>query len=137
MKRLLRQDYRGCSYLPLGRFSCPSPRFRLHSRRGQLTVSSVHDGIRQSQRCILTHGLPLERTRRSCAVAGLGSDRQTLNHRGGDPPTQGLFCVGCHRAKNLSRLLARLAAKATMYNCGQRINDCLGRPLRYLADLLV
>ena len=47
------------------------------------------------------------------------------------------FGLERHRAKTLAGLLARLAAKVAAYTCGQRINDSLGRPLRYLADLLV
>jgi hypothetical protein len=33
--------------------------------------------------------------------------------------------------------LARLSAKVAAYTCGQRLNALLGRPLRWLADLLV
>src|SRR5215217_470046 len=47
------------------------------------------------------------------------------------------FGLERHRAKTLSGLLARLAAKVAAYTCGQQINDSLGRPLRHLADLLV
>ena len=47
------------------------------------------------------------------------------------------FGLERHRAKTLSGLLSRLAAKIAAYTCGQRINDSLGRPLRHLADLLV
>jgi hypothetical protein len=47
------------------------------------------------------------------------------------------FGLERHRAKTLSGLLTRLAAKVAAYTCGQRINDSLGRPLRHLADLLV
>jgi len=47
------------------------------------------------------------------------------------------FGLERHRAKTLSGLLTRLAAKIAAYTCGQRINDSLGRPLRHLADLLV
>jgi hypothetical protein len=42
-----------------------------------------------------------------------------------------------HRAKTLGGLLARLAAKVAAYTCAQRINECLGRPKRQLADLLL
>ena len=48
-----------------------------------------------------------------------------------------LFALERHRAKTLGGLLARLAAKMAAYNCGQRLNEQLGRPLRHLADLLV
>jgi hypothetical protein len=48
-----------------------------------------------------------------------------------------LFGLERHRAKTLSELLTRLAAKVAAYTCGQRINDRLGRPLRHLADLLI
>lgn len=48
-----------------------------------------------------------------------------------------LFALECHRAKTLEGLLTRLAAKVAAYTCGQCINAGLGRPLRYLADLLV
>ena len=40
------------------------------------------------------------------------------------------------RAKILSGLLARLAAKVAAYTCAQTINASLGRPLRHLADML-
>ena len=61
--------------LLLDRFGCPSLRFHSHSPRALITAGPVHDGIRQGRRCILTHGLPRERARLSCAVAGSGSDR--------------------------------------------------------------
>ncbi len=48
-----------------------------------------------------------------------------------------LFFLERHRAKTLSGLLTRLAAKVTAYTCGQYLNRELGRPLRHLADLLV
>jgi Transposase DDE domain len=48
-----------------------------------------------------------------------------------------LFALERHRAKTLSGLLTRLAAKIAAYTCGQCLNDSLGRPLRHLADLLV
>jgi len=47
------------------------------------------------------------------------------------------FGLERHRAKTLSGLLMRLAAKVAAYTCGQRLNDRLGRPLRHLADLLI
>jgi Transposase DDE domain len=47
------------------------------------------------------------------------------------------FGLERHRAKTLSGLLTRLAAKVAAYTCGQRLNDRLGRPLRHLADLLI
>jgi Transposase DDE domain len=47
------------------------------------------------------------------------------------------FGLERHRAKTLSGLLVRLAAKVAAYTCAQRINDFLGRPLRHLADLLI
>ncbi len=47
------------------------------------------------------------------------------------------FGLERHRAKTLSGLLARLAAKVAAYACAQRINGSLGRPLRHLADLLI
>jgi hypothetical protein len=47
------------------------------------------------------------------------------------------FALERHRAKTLSRLLTRLAAKIAAYTCGQCLNDQLRRPLRHLADLLV
>jgi hypothetical protein len=47
------------------------------------------------------------------------------------------FGLERHRAKTLSGLLTRLAAKVAAYTCGQRINDSLGRPLRHLAHLLI
>ena len=61
--------------LLLDRFGCPSLCFHSHSPRALITAGPVHDGIRQGRRCILTHGLPRERARLSCAVAGSGSDR--------------------------------------------------------------
>ena len=48
-----------------------------------------------------------------------------------------LFSLERHRAKTLGGLLARLSAKVAAYTCGQRLNALLGRPLRWLADLLV
>ncbi len=48
-----------------------------------------------------------------------------------------LFVLERHRAKTLSGLLTRLAAKIAAYTCGQCLNDRLGRPLRHLADLLI
>src|SRR4051812_33919725 len=47
------------------------------------------------------------------------------------------FGLERHRAKTLSGLLMRLAAKVAAYTCGQRLNDRLGRPLRHLAHLLI
>ena len=47
------------------------------------------------------------------------------------------FSLEHHRAKTLSGLLARLAAKVAAYTYGQWLNLKLGRPLRHLADLLV
>jgi hypothetical protein len=47
------------------------------------------------------------------------------------------FSLERHRAKALSGLLTRLAAKIAAYTYGQWINDSLGRPLRHLADLLI
>lgn len=47
------------------------------------------------------------------------------------------FGLERHRAKTLSGLLTRLAAKIAAYTFGQRVNDSLGRPLRHLADLLI
>jgi hypothetical protein len=48
-----------------------------------------------------------------------------------------LFALELLRAKTLGCLLARLAAKATAYTCGQWLNSQLGRPIRRLANLLV
>ncbi len=48
-----------------------------------------------------------------------------------------LFGLERHRAKTLSGLLTRLAAKVAAYTCGQLFNDMLGRPLRHLASILV
>ena len=47
------------------------------------------------------------------------------------------FSLERHRAKTLGGLLTRLAAKVAAYTCGQRINDCLGRPPRHLAELFI
>jgi len=47
------------------------------------------------------------------------------------------FGLERHRAKTLSGLLARLAAKVAAFTCGEWLNAQLGRPLRHLADLLV
>lgn len=47
------------------------------------------------------------------------------------------FGLERHRAKTMSGLLTRLAAKATAYTCAQLLNHRLGRPLRHLAALLV
>ena len=47
------------------------------------------------------------------------------------------FALERHRAKTMSGLLGRLAAKIAPYTCGLCLNAQLGRPLCYLADLLV
>jgi hypothetical protein len=47
------------------------------------------------------------------------------------------FGLEQHRAKTLSGLLTRLAAKVAAYTCGQLLNKGPGRPLRHLAALLV
>ena len=47
------------------------------------------------------------------------------------------FGLECRRAKTLSALLSRLAAKVAAFTCGQYLNEQLGRPLRHLDDLLV
>ena len=47
------------------------------------------------------------------------------------------FGLERHRAKSLSGLLARLAAKVTAYTVGQVLNQRLGRPLRGFAELLI
>jgi hypothetical protein len=48
-----------------------------------------------------------------------------------------LFALERHRAKTLSGLLARLAAKVTAFTLGEWRNVQHDRPLRHLADLLV
>jgi hypothetical protein len=48
-----------------------------------------------------------------------------------------LFALERHRAKTLSGLLARLAAKVTAFTLGEWLNVQHDRPLRHLADLLV
>jgi hypothetical protein len=48
-----------------------------------------------------------------------------------------LFALERHRAKTLSGLLARLAAKVTAFTLGEWLNTQHDRPLRHLADLLV
>jgi hypothetical protein len=57
--------------------------------------------------------------------------------RSGRDKLKNLFALERHRAKTLSGLLTRLAAKIAAYTCGQCLNDRLGRPLRHLADLLI
>jgi hypothetical protein len=47
------------------------------------------------------------------------------------------FGLERHRAKTLTGLLTRLAAKVAAYTYGQLLNSQLGRPLRHLADLLI
>jgi hypothetical protein len=47
------------------------------------------------------------------------------------------FGLDRHRAKSLSGLLVRLAAKVAAYTFGQVLNERLGRPLRSFADLLI
>lgn len=47
------------------------------------------------------------------------------------------FGLECHRAKTLSGLLSRLAAKVAAYTCGMCFNARLGRPIRQMANLLV
>jgi hypothetical protein len=48
-----------------------------------------------------------------------------------------LFSLERHRAKTLSSLLARLAAKVAAYTCGQVLNSQRDRPIRHLTDLLI
>lgn len=48
-----------------------------------------------------------------------------------------LFALERHRAKTLSGLLTRLAAKVVAFTAGEWLNVALGRPLRHLADLLI
>jgi hypothetical protein len=47
------------------------------------------------------------------------------------------FGLERHRAKTLSGLLARLAAKLACFTAAQQLNAQHGRPLRHFADLLV
>jgi Transposase DDE domain len=47
------------------------------------------------------------------------------------------FGLERHRAKSLSGLLVRLAAKVAAYTFGQALTERLGRPLRSFAELLV
>jgi Transposase DDE domain len=47
------------------------------------------------------------------------------------------FGLERHRAKSLSGLLVRLAAKVAAYTFGQVLNEGLGRPLRSFAELLI
>jgi Transposase DDE domain len=47
------------------------------------------------------------------------------------------FALEQHRAKTLSGLLARLAAKIASFTAAQWLNACHDRPLRHFADLLV
>ena len=47
------------------------------------------------------------------------------------------FGLERHRAKSLSGLLTRLAAKVAAYTAGQVLNERLGRPLRSFAELLI
>ena len=47
------------------------------------------------------------------------------------------FGLERHRAKSLSGLLTRLAAKVAAYTAGQVLNERLGRPLRGFAELLI
>lgn len=47
------------------------------------------------------------------------------------------FGLERHRAKSLSGLLTRLAAKVAAYTVGQVLNERLGRPLRGFAELLI
>jgi hypothetical protein len=52
-------------------------------------------------------------------------------------PLKDLCALERQRAKTLSGLLARLAAKVLAFTAGEWLNLHLGRPLRHLADLLV
>jgi hypothetical protein len=47
------------------------------------------------------------------------------------------FGLERHRAKSLSGLQSRLAAKVAAYTVGQVLNGRLGRPLRGFAELLI
>jgi hypothetical protein len=71
--------------------------------------------------------------RRWASFAGKAPDCR----RGDLPALKDFFSLERHRAKTLTGLLARLAAKIAAYTCAQRMNDSLGRPLRQLADLLI
>jgi hypothetical protein len=82
----------------------------------------------------LTKITPTERGRKP-TVAGLRECGRSIE--GVINQLKDLFGLERHRAKTLEGLLARLAAKIAAYTCGQRINERTGRPLRYLADLLV
>ncbi|MDP8952009.1 MAG: hypothetical protein M3N18_07200 [Actinomycetota bacterium] len=75
------------------------------------------------------------RGRRRIAVGWASGKRQIIEGVIGQ--LKDFFGLECHRAKTLDGLLARLAAKVAAYTYGQRLNDCLGRPLRHLADLLI
>jgi len=57
---------------------------------------------------------------------------QTVSH------LKDLFSLERHRARTLSGLLARIAARIVAYTIGLYINlFCLSRPMRRLADLLI
>ena len=62
---------------------------------------------------------------------------QTAGPRGVIWQLKDHFGLERHRAKTIGGLLTRLAAKVTVYTCGQLLNARLGRPLRRLADLLI
>lgn len=63
--------------------------------------------------------------------------RQEATHRGVIWQLKDYFGLEHYRAKTLSGLLTRLAAKVAAYTCGQVLNNRLGHPLRHLASLLI
>jgi hypothetical protein len=63
--------------------------------------------------------------------------RQEAAHRGVIWRLKDYFGLERHRAKALSGLLTRLAAKVAAYTCGQVLNNRLGHPLRHLVSLLI
>jgi hypothetical protein len=100
-------------------------------------------GIEWERRWLEVYGALVAATPKnnSCRAWSKADRRWASGHRqiieGVIDQLKDFFSLERHRAKTLSGLLTRLAAKIAAYTCGQRINDSLGRPLRHLADLLV
>jgi Transposase DDE domain len=112
-------------------------------RHGAYLAEKGFTGVEWERRWMEAHGAlvaatPKNNSRRAWSKA----DRRWASGRrqiieGVIGQLKDFFGLERHRAKTLSGLLTRLAAKIAAYTSAQRINDSLGRPLRHLADLLV
>ena len=112
-------------------------------RHGAYLADKGFTGVEWERRWMEAHGAlvaatPKNNSRRAWSKADrrwASGNRQIIEGVIGQ--LKDFFGLERYRAKTLSGLLTRLAAKIAAYTCGQRINDSLGRPLRHLADLLI